>query len=381
MATPPRFASPDSAAINREMRSWITEDDVWDNQTDLTADFTTGQVRHSVVTGANFTGESNERRYRSAPNSLTTLLNPNPSDVYSGEITLDPVADEFKGNTQAVYAFDRVQFGWHWEANGGLRSERYAVHGVRRTGDPIDHVDHMLSLRAGLVFKPAHNGSIYSSYGSSVNPSLEGLTYGANVNTDDLDPEKTYTVELGSKWDLLDQRLSLTGALFQVSKTNARTPGILPDDPPQVLQGEQRVRGMELGATGHITPRWMLFGGYTYLDSEIVESNNPSEIGNRFPQTPDQSFNVWTTYSFPWRVTLGAGGRYVGRRYNNTSNARFVEGYWSADAMLSFPVARHLDLRLNLYNLTNEYYFERVGGGHVIPGAGRSLSVSTQFHF
>jgi catecholate siderophore receptor len=44
-------------------------------------------------------------------------------------------------------------------------------------------------------------------------------------------------------------------------------------------------------------------------------------------------------------------------------------------------VARHLDLRLNLYNLTNEYYFERVGGGHVIPGAGRSLSVSTQFHF
>ncbi len=381
MATPPRFASTDSTAINREMRSWITADDVWDNQTDLTADFATGAIRHSVVTGANFTRESNERRYRTAPNSLTTLLNPNPNDVYTGEITVDPLSDDFTGNTQAVYAFDTLRFGRRWEVSGGLRSERFAVNGQRRTGDPINHVDHMLSLRAGLVYKPSRFGSVYTSYGSSVNPSLEGLTYGANVNTDNLDPEKTYTTEVGSKWDLLDQRLSLTGAVFQVNKTNARTPGVLPDDPPQVLQGKQQVQGVEIGATGHVTPRWLVFGGYTFLDSEIVESNNPAEVGNKFPQTPDHAFNVWTTYSFPWRVTLGAGARYLGRRYNNTSNARFVDGFWTADAMLSFPVAKQLDVRLNFYNLTNEYYFERVGGGHVIPGAGRAFSVSTNFRF
>ena len=381
MATPPRFASPDSTVINREMRSWITEDSVWDNQTDLRAEFNTGAIRHTVVTGANFTYEENEKTYRTAPNSPTTLLNPNPDDVYTGEITVDPNRDDLTGSTQAAFLFDTVRLGRRWEVNGGLRSERYHVDGARRDGNPIDETDHMLSLRAGLVFKPASNGSIYTSYGSSLNPSLEGLTYGSNANIDSLDPEKTYTVEVGSKWDLLGQRLSLSTAVFQVDKTNARTPGILPDDPPQVLQGEQRVRGVEIGVTGHITPRWMVFGGYTYLDSEIVESNTSSQIGNKLPQTPDNSLNVWTTYSFPWRVTLGGGARYVGRRYNNTSNARFVEGYWAADAMLSFPVASQLDLRLNLYNLTNKYYFERVGGGHVVPGAGRSFSVSTHFRF
>jgi catecholate siderophore receptor len=381
MATPPRFASPDSTNINREMRSWITEDGVYDNQTDLTADFATGAIRHTVVTGVSFTKENNIRQLRTAPNSPTTLLNPNPDDIYGGEITLNPNLGDIDASTKAVYAFDTVRLGRRWQVNAGLRSENFDVEGITTAAQPLSHSEHMLSLRTGVVFSPRSNGSIYTSYGSSLNPSLEGLSYGANNIDPNLDPEKTYTTELGTKWDLFQNRLMLSSAVFQVIKHNARTPGILPDDPPQVLDGKQRVRGVELGATGYIRPEWMVFGGYTYLDSQITESNNPNELGNVFPQTPDHSFNLWTTYSFPWRVTLGGGVRYVGRRYNNTSNARFVDGYSTVDAMASFPVSRNLDVRLNLNNLTNEYYFERVGGGHVIPGAGRSAMVSTVFHF
>jgi catecholate siderophore receptor len=47
IATPPRFASNDSTVINREMRSWVTEDEIWDNQTDLRAKFSTGKVEHT----------------------------------------------------------------------------------------------------------------------------------------------------------------------------------------------------------------------------------------------------------------------------------------------------------------------------------------------
>lgn len=90
---------------------------------------------------------------------------------------------------------------------------------------------------------------------------------------------------------------------------------------------------------------------------------------------------MWTTYSFPWKVTLGGGYRYVGRRFSNTSNARSVDGYSTVDAMISFPFTRHLDVRVNAYNLTNEYFFERLGGGHVIPGPSRSAMVSTVFRF
>ncbi len=381
IASPPRFDSPDTTLIRREMRAWLNDDTVIDNQSDVTARFTTGKARHNLVVGTAFTRENNTRGNRSDPNSLTTLLNPNPDDVYEGVITVSPIVGDLTGNTQAVYAFDTVSFGRYVQVNGGFRGERFAADGLTNTGDPIDTVSKMLSTRAGLVFRPVNAGSLYVSYGTSFNPAFEGLGFVSGDNDPNLDPEKTYTAEVGTKWDLVGGRLLLAGALFNVTKTNARTPGILPDDPPQVLDGRQRVRGAELSATGNLTAAWTVFSAYTLLDSRVVESNTPDQIGNRFPQTPKHAFSSWTTYAFPWRVTLGGGLRYVGRRYNNVSNVRSVDGYWMVDAMAQVPVSEWLDLRANLTNAANEYYFERVGGGHVVPGASRALVVTANLRF
>ena len=381
IASPPRFDSPDTTVIRRNMRAWLNDDTVADNQTDVTAHFATGAVRHSVVAGTAFTRENNTRTNRSAPHSLTTLLNPDPNDVYEDVIMVSPVVGDLTGNTQAVYAFDTLSFGRYVQVNGGVRGERFAADGLTNTGEPIDTVSKMLSTRAGLVFRPLSIGSLYVSYGTSFNPAFEGLGFVSGDNDPNLDPEKTYTTEVGSKWDLVNGRLLLAGALFNVAKTNARTPGLLPGDPPQVLDGRQRVRGAELSATGNITPAWTVFSAYTLLDSRVIESNSPEQIGNRFPQTPKHAFSSWTTYAFPWRVTLGGGLRYVGRRYNNINNARSVDGYWMVDAMAQVPVRDWLDIRANLTNAANVYYFERVGGGHVIPGASRALMISTNLRF
>jgi catecholate siderophore receptor len=385
MATPPRFASPNSTVINREMRSFITEDEIWDNQSDLRADFSTGRVRHTLVTGLALTRERNIRQTRVAPNSPTTLLEPNPDDRYAGAITLNPNAGDITADSQALYAFDTARIGEKWELNGGLRWDRFDARGVTAgtgaagAGSPVGRVDRMLSFRAGAVFKPRPEGSIYASYGNSLSPSLEGLSYGtANAL---IDPEKTYTFEAGGKWEVFGRRLLLTGALFRVEKTNARTPGILPDDPPQVLEGRQRVDGLELGATGSLTRRWQLFGGYTLLDAEIAESNTPAEVGKRIINTPRHSFSLWTTYETPWRLELGGGARYTGRRYGNNTNTRYVDGYYLLDLTASYTLSPRVELRLNVNNLTDEYYFDRVGGGHVVPGSARSVLLGTNFRF
>ena len=75
----------------------------------------------------------------------------------------------------------------------------------------------MLSWRAGVVYKPLPQGSIYAAYGTSLSPSLEGLSY-QPANTA-IEPEKTYTAEIGSKWDLFRERLLLSVAGFRVEKT------------------------------------------------------------------------------------------------------------------------------------------------------------------
>src|SRR6185503_12970041 len=263
IATSPRFASNNSTAINREFRSWQTEDKIWDNQTDFIAHFSTAGIEHALVTGADITRENNTRLTRTAGNMLTTLFNPNPDDAFTGPITISPIVGDVTANSQALYAFDTAKLGKKWELNGGLRWDRFDADGITTTGAPLSRVDRMLSVRAGAVFKPLPQGAIYASYGTSMNPSLEGLSY--NTANTVIDPEKTYTIEAGSKWDFLGGRMLVSGAVFRVEKQNARTPGVLPGDPPQVLQGKQRVDGVELSVEGNLTRAWQVLAGYTFL--------------------------------------------------------------------------------------------------------------------
>jgi catecholate siderophore receptor len=379
IATPPRFASNNSTAINREMRSWQTEDKVWDNQTDLVARFSTGKVEHALITGIDILRESNVRRTRTADSMLTTLLNPNPDDVFTGPIRISPIVGDVTANSQALYLFDTAKFGSKWELNGGLRWDRFDADGITTLGAPVSRVDRMLSVRAGAVFKPLPQGAIYASYGTSLNPSLEGLSY--NTANTVIDPEKTYTLEAGSKWDFLSGRMLLSGAVFRVEKQNARTPGVSSNDPPQVLQGKQLVNGLELSVEGNLTREWQVLAGYTFLDSQTVDSNVAGEIGKELVNTPPNSFNLWSTYRMRSGLHFGGGARFVDRRFGNTINTRFVDAYWTFDAMASYPITKHIDLRLNLYNLSDAYYFDRIGGGHVVPGPGRAAMLSTSFRF
>lgn len=380
LTTPPRFLNANSTDINREARSWITADRVWDNQTDLRARFSTAGIEHSLVFGFNLANETNVRKSRTTVgSSVTSMLDPNADDAFIGTNTINPNIGDVTGATQAVYAFDTIKLGKHLEAVGGARFERFNVNGyAQNTHLRIKRVDTMTGVRGALVYKPVDPGSFYVSYGTSFNPSLEGLSYG--TVDQNIAPEKTYTLEAGTKWDVLKNRLLLSGAVFQVEKTNARTPGATPDDPPIILDGKQRVRGFEVSATGGITRNWKIFGGYTYLASKITDSNNPLELGRQFINTPKNSFSVWTTYQVK-KLTVGVGPRFIGKRYGNNTNTRFVDNYWTVDAMAMYPVARFLDLRLNLYNLNDAYYFDRLGGGHLIPGAGRNVLVSTNFRF
>jgi catecholate siderophore receptor len=188
-------------------------------------------------------------------------------------------------------------------------------------------------------------------------------------------------MELGTKWELMSRQLLLTAAVFRTEKTNARTQN--PDDPNDllVLDGEQLVQGVELGLAGSLTSRWDIFTGYTFLDSEIEKSKDPAELGNELPNTPKHSFNIWSTYQVTPKLQIGGGALYVGDRYSNTSNIREAPDYTVYEAMAGYQVNRNLDLRLNVQNLTDKKYIDFVGGGHFIPGVGRTVLLTTSVRF
>jgi catecholate siderophore receptor len=385
--TAPRFQSPTSTDIRRtDWKSRDQVDDIVGNQLNLVNRFSTGSARHAVASGLEISNEGSVNYTRVETGTepgVTDLFEPNPSDPYTGSIQRNGAFNESDALSTAVYAFDTVELDERWQVTGGVRWERFDLdyETVAANGDatPSGRVDDMLSWRAGLIHRPRSNASVYLGAGTSFNPSSEGLTLSAA--TVDVEPEKSFSIEAGTKWDLMEGRLGLSAAVFRTEKTNARTPGINPGDPPTVLDGKNRVDGLELGATGLLAEGWSLFAGYTFMASEVTESNNPAEVGNEFGNTPRSSLTVWSSHALGSRFEAGLGVRYVGDRYNNNTETRLAPGYWLFDAMASYRVNELLTLRLNVNNFANETYIDRIGGGHFVPGDGRTAMLSAAFDF
>ena len=191
----------------------------------------------------------------------------------------------------------------------------------------------------------------------------------------------------GHKWELLDQRLALGGALFQVDKTNAREALA---DGSYLLAGAQRVKGLELNLSGKVTPQWDVYANYTYMDSETRQSTTqPLRIGRALGNTPRNSFSLWTTYALPGGWTVGYGARAVGTRNVTSQGDGKLDAYWVHSVMASYDVNRNLKLQLNVENLTDKAYVERVRqvvgnesrSSAIEYGDGRSAMLSAIYKF
>lgn len=385
--TAPRFVSDGSTDLNRQLQSRLLDDTILAHQTDLNFQFATGEVGHTVAAGVELSRETSRNRLRVGPTApLADLFNPDPHQPYAGPVVLSGARTESEADTTAAYAFDTVSLGADWKVTAGLRWDRFEVDfrnvAVGGAATDFGRTDEYVSWKAAAVRGLGENGSAYVGIGTSFNPSADGNTgLALTAALVDLEPETSRTVEAGTKWDLLGSRLSVNAALFRSEKTNARTPGVLPTDPPTVLDGEQRVDGIELGLTGRITPSWSAFAGFTHMESEVLRSNVPTEVGKKLANTPENSFSLWTSYRFRAGLEIGGGASYVGDRYSSNTNVRRAPAYWLADATVAYEFNDRLTLRLNGSNLADERYIDRVGGGHFIPGPGRSLALTTQIKF
>src|SRR5690606_14148635 len=325
----------------------------------------------------------------------TPLYNPDPSAPWSGSITRGPLSLDAKSTTKAAYFFDSIEINDQFQVNAGVRLDHYDISGKflprgAQVAESTDGSWTMFNYQLGLVYKPAPNGSIYLSYATaSTPPNMSGgdqdsLSTGRNNPTKigDLKPEKSNTIELGTKWNLLDQRLGLTAALFN---TERRDTQIQVDPDTYEQAGKTRVRGLELGISGQITPKWGVYGGYTYMDSKLVQGaySNVNE-GDPLANTPKHSFSLWSTYKVLPPLTVDAGAYYVGKTFGGNQGGAgggasgvYMPAYWRFDAMAAYQVNKSLTLQLNALNLTDKDYYIRTNGVHHADfGPGRQIILS-----
>ena len=337
----------------------------------------------------------------------TLVYAPNPNDPWTGVVNRSP-ANRNVTKTAAVYGFDTIKFGDKWLVNLGLRHDHYESAGYDYSaftqtqgvfsGGTITYRQgdwDFTNYQAGLVFKPTEDSSLYVSYGtSSTPPGVQGgdqnsntVVGSGNLSTTQLEPEDSESFEAGAKWTLFHDTLALSGAVFKTTRKNA---AIQIDNGLYAQVGETEVKGVELGISGNITPKWQAFGGYTYMDSELVRGAVTIPTGGGAPivninqgdplaNTPKNSFSMFTTYRVVRGVSVGGGAYYVSKMFGGNqggagggSNRIYAPDYWRFDAFASYVINDKIDLQLNVQNLADERYIMRTNGvHHADPAPGR----------
>jgi catecholate siderophore receptor len=182
----------------------------------------------------------------------------------------------------------------------------------------------------------------------------------------------------GGKWDLLNDQLDLTAAVFQITQSNSRSQNA---DNTYTANGVIRVRGARLGVAGKLTSHWKLFGGYTHLDARIIDAIAPGTLGMIPANTPSDTATIWTTYEIARRWEVGGGGLYLSRRYLNNTDLVGVPGYVRWDATLAWRQPSY-EVRLNLFNLADAQFYDSLiqsDGGRAVPASGRTAMISVVY--
>ncbi|WP_338866458.1 TonB-dependent siderophore receptor [Myxococcus stipitatus] len=400
-----RFASPTAprgltpagtpTTIGRQRFQTETDNSYLANQAAVGGELKTGFLKHSANAGVELTWEKRSQG-RFNLNAVGLPTGPNlPADLFDPDANpdLSAVSPVFSSSSVSVqrtlglYVADQIELGPYVELLGSLRwdvfNTDYVSTAATGAKSRLQSSDHLLNWRAGVVVHPVEKVSVYGMYGTSASPSAELGTLAAD--TVSLEPEKNTIIEAGAKADLLEERLGVTAAVFRINKTDARVPNTNPEGPPQVLAGEQRVQGFNVGLSGTIVERWKVLANYTLMDSAIVEHTTPYMVGQRLPNTPRHSISLWTTYSPLKDFTLGGGAVYqdVTSVNNPTSAAaatNYVPNFWRFDAFASYAFGKAL-VQLNVYNLTDTLYYDQYYAGHAVPAEGVSGLLTARYRF
>lgn len=406
--------------VYRALKANYYDTKAFSNVTDMTGEFNTGSLKHTFDLGFEYSNTKQDKdNYTqtiakgsmackvgasdlSNPALCTSLWDPDPGTYYPGHLSRNNNPARYNTDTVAFYGFDTIKFNEQWQASLGARWDSYRTSGSNiqpgrndpiKTPYSVSREDKLFNYQVGLAYKPQPNGTIYATFGTSSTPS--SVTASSSVSdalafsSQNLAPEKSRTVELGTKWQVFDDRLTLSGALFQDIRKNMNI-AVSADEVAQV--GEVKVRGLELGFSGSITPKWNVFGGYTFMDSEMTKgAYNSGAVGQDLPNTPRNAFSLWTTYKVLPKLTVGGGAYYVDKVYGNsdatknadgTPKARWVPSYWRFDAMAAYEFNDHMSAQLNVLNIFDETYYTKAYAAHYAAlGTGRAALLSLRVRY
>jgi catecholate siderophore receptor len=380
--------------------------DILANQEDATFKFDTGSVKHTAVVGLEvsneriginrYTGLSSEAFGPGAPGNgsfpLQSIYAPNYTFTPFGIPSLGGDPTRYNVDSKALYVLDTANWEDKIILNGGVRYDGYDLRSSTSAKSSTVNSD-FINYNGGIVFKPVPIGSLYAAYATSTNPfgsELDGTAadYGGAVPGGVvLGPERNKAAEVGTKWELFDRHLLVTGALFHTEKDNARETVNRNGTNTLESGAAYQVEGIDLEVSGKITDRWSVFGGVVLMRSKVTQTSIPGNIGLQMANIAHESFSMLSKYKFDGDWELGGQAVYRSKIYGGTFAANTgteLPSYWRFDAFVEKKIDKNWTMKLYAQNLTNKLYYDtlyRSATPFVAVAPGRAFYLVTSAKF
>lgn len=357
--------------------------DDWQHKTgfiDFTGDFSTGDIDHQFLIGANML-DYYYGQLKEAGDKNQIVMPGQPMPKPDLDYHRDGTLYESEYKHYGFYIQDLVTLNDQWQLLAGVRYDE-------QKKDGSGNNSYAVSPKFGVIYSPAENGSIYVNYSKSFTP--QGI-----VNDEDdvnngmnLDPEYGEQYEIGTKWELFDGSLLLTGAVFDITVSNVtvtqdlEVPNEEGDKTITNQSGEQRHKGFEMGAQGQVSDSWFVTGSMMYLDA--VYDTADALDGKTPVDAPEWSANIWTRYEVTEALAFNFGAVYVGERFANTQNTISKDSYVRFDMGAAYSMdvmGSDVSVRLNVKNLFDTDYLAGGTNTDVTVGEGRHFGLALEAKF
>ncbi|HAY93145.1 TonB-dependent receptor [Shewanella sp.] len=361
--------------------------DDWQHKTayvDFTGEFSLAGMEHQFLIGANYLDyfyQQQIQKGKSQPVIPGQPIIQQDLDYHQGKLS-NPSEYKYYG----FYLQDLMTLNEQWKLLAGVRYDEQKKDGEGENS-------YAVSPKFGVIYLPMANGSIYVNYSKSFTPQ-GSVTSSEDVNHgDNLKPEYGTQYELGTKWELFNDSLLLTAALFDITVSNVTTVQDIPltnegDKTITTQGGEQHHRGFEVGAQGQLGDSWFVTSSMMYLDAEY--NTGAGKIGGKNLDgktpidAPEWSANIWTRYEVTDNFAMNFGAIYVGERFADADNTITKDGYVRFDIGAAYTMdimGKDVSIRANVRNLFDTEYLDGGSDKMVTIGQDRNFSVAVEAKF
>lgn len=335
----------------------------------------------------------------------------NLDDLMGREIERGTWDSDYNVDTLSFSFMDTIDITDKWSVFTGIRVDSFEYQtDIQNTTTKVDTVyayeDDLMSYQAGTTYKITDEGMVYFNFSTANEINGGESDVGSSCGYGGLcgDPdqvvaskaENTENYELGTKWNIFDEKLLLSAAVFRITKDNVmESVGNAYSDIGTLNTGENRVEGYEIGLTGNITDELSAQFGWTSMESEILDSFNEAEIGRVLSNFADDSAFLQLRYQMTPAFAFGATATYSSKMYVGQPDtaASFdsvrddysykVPEYTVYDLFASYDFTKQTSLMLNVGNVTDEDYYLAAyrSGAFTYIGDARSIKLTLSHEF